>query len=340
MADLADRTGGPSTGGAASNARADGALLEGRLEEAERRARGALEIGGLRQSEYVTYLFEHALLVAIRWMQGRLGELGAIRLQERYSSCPLAQRAGRGRAGRRAGGQGGGRAPRLRDFTDRPRDGLWLLHLCGLAEACVLLGDERRAARLYELLSPYADRNAISMTTMPFGPVALRLGMVAAMLGRWEEANATFSWPWSGAPAVPGDHGPCPVRARTDAGRRGEEADLAGAAELLARAEGICRELDLPGVGDRVAALAASIDPRPGCGRGGALRARCRLPARGRLLDGGLRGPDSPPPGHEGLALSPACCAGLAGRFMCWSWCARPKACPPSPSGDCPRCHA
>jgi hypothetical protein len=34
-----------------------------------------------------------------------------------------------------------------------------------------------------------------------------------------------------------------------------------GAAELLARAEGICRELDLPGVGDRVAALAASIDP-------------------------------------------------------------------------------
>ena len=37
-------------------------------------------------------------------------------------------------------------------------------------------------------------------------------------------------------------------------------ADLPSAAELLARAEGICRDLDLPGIGERVAALAASIE--------------------------------------------------------------------------------
>ena len=68
--------------------RAMRALLDGRLEEAERLARGALEIGGLRQNEYVPYLFEHALLVTIRWMQGRLGELReAIRFHgERFSS--------------------------------------------------------------------------------------------------------------------------------------------------------------------------------------------------------------------------------------------------------------
>jgi eukaryotic-like serine/threonine-protein kinase len=266
MAHLADRTRQPFHRWRTANARAMRALLEGHLEEAERLARGALEIGGLRQSEYVTYLFEHALLVAIRWMQGRLGELQeAIRFHgEWYSSLArwrnalvaveLAdERTARAEVERHA----------LGDFADLPRDGLWLLHLCSLAEACVLLGDERRAARLYQLLSPYADRNAISMTTMPFGPVALRLGMVAAMLGRWEEAERHFQLAMErctqlGAPAIT-------ARVLYERSRmlvaRGEEADLPTAAELLAQAEGICRELDLPGVGNRVAAVAASIDP-------------------------------------------------------------------------------
>jgi tetratricopeptide (TPR) repeat protein len=266
MAHLADRTRQPFHRWRTTNARAMRALLDGRLEEAERLARGALEIGGLRQSEYVPYLFEHALLVTIRWMQGRLGELQeAIRFHgERYTSLArwrnalvavdLADEpAARAEVERHA----------LRDFADLPRDGLWLLHLCSLAEACVLLGDERRAARLYQLLSPYADRNAISMTTMPFGPVALRLGMMAATLGRWEEAERRFQLAMErctqlGAPAIT-------ARVLYERSRmlvaRGEEADLASAAELLARAEGICRELDLPGIGNRVAALAASIDP-------------------------------------------------------------------------------
>jgi tetratricopeptide (TPR) repeat protein len=266
MANLADRTRQPFHRWRTANARAMRALLDGRLEEAERLARSALEIGGLRQSDYVPYLFEHALLVTIRWMQGRLGELReAIRFHgERFSSLArwrnalvavevADERAARAEVERHA----------LRDFADLPRDGLWLLHLCSLAEACVLLGDERRAARLYQLLSPYADRNAISMTTMPFGPVALRLGMVAAMLGRWEEAERHFQLAMERctqlrAPAIT-------ARVLYERSRmlvaRGEEADLASAAELLGRAEGICRELDLPRVGDRVAALAASIDP-------------------------------------------------------------------------------
>ena len=266
MAHIADRIRQPFYRWRTANMWAMRAMLDGRLEEAERLARGAMDIGGLRQSEYVTYTFEHVLLVAIRWMQGQLGELQeAIRFHgERYSSLArwrnalvaveLAdERATRAEVERHA----------RRDFADLPRDGLWLLHLCSLAEACVLLGDERRAARLYQLLSPYADRNAVSITTMPFGPVALRLGMVAAMLGQWEEAERHFELAMErctqlGAPAIT-------ARVLCERARmlvaRGEEADLASAAELLARAEGICRELDLPGVGDRVAALAASIEP-------------------------------------------------------------------------------
>jgi hypothetical protein len=266
MAHLADRIRQPFYQWRTANVRAMRAMLDGRLDEAEHLARGALDIGGLRQSEYVTYLFEHVLLVAIRWTQGRLGELreaigvhgerflSLARWRNALVAVELAdERAARVEVERHA----------LRDFADRPRDGLWILHLCSLAEACVLLGEEGRAALLYELLSPYADRNAISITTMPFGPVALRLGMVAAMLGRWEEAERHFELAMErctrlGAPAIT-------ARVLCERARmlvaRGEEADLASAAQLLARAEGICRELDLPGVGGRVAALAASIGP-------------------------------------------------------------------------------
>jgi hypothetical protein len=273
--------GSPSTGGARPTARAMRALLDGRLEEAERLARGRLEIGGLRQSEYVTYLFEHARAghhpldagPAGRAPGGNPVPRGAVLV-----ACPLAQRARRGRPGRRAAARAEVERHALRDFADRPRDGLWLLHLCSLAEACVLLGDEPRAARLYQLLSPYADRNAISMTMMPFGPVALRLGMVAAMLGRWEEAEGHFQLAMErctqlGAPAIT-------ARVLYERARmlvaRGEEADPASAAELLARAEGICRELDLPGVGDRVAALVRLDRSEPPCGRRRALCARVR----------------------------------------------------------------
>jgi len=266
MAHIADRIRQPFYQWRTANARAMRAMLDGRLEEAERLARGALDIGGLRQSEYVTYLFKHVLLVAIRWTQGRLGELReAIEAHgERFS--PLArwrnalaaveladERAARAEVERHA----------RSDFADLPRDGFWILHLCSLVEACVLLGDDQRAAQLYQLLSPYADRNAISITTMPFGPVALRLGMVAAMLGRWEKAERHFELAMDrcnrlGAPAIT-------ARVLYERSRmlvaRGQEADLASVAELLAQAEGICRELDLPGVGGRVAALAASIEP-------------------------------------------------------------------------------
>jgi tetratricopeptide (TPR) repeat protein len=266
MAHFADRIRQPFYQWRTANMRAMRSMLDGRLDEAERLARDALDIGGLRQSEYVTYLFEHVLLVAIRWTQGRLGELreaigvhgeqypSIARWRNTLAAVELAdERAARAEVERHA----------RSDFADLPRDGLWILHLCSLAEACVLLGDERRAARLYELLLPYADRNAISITTMPFGPVALRLGMVAATLGRWEEAERHFQLAMQqstrlGAPAIM-------ARVLYEHSRmlaaRGEEADLPSAAKLLAQAEGICRELDLPGVGDRVAALAASIHP-------------------------------------------------------------------------------
>jgi tetratricopeptide (TPR) repeat protein len=249
--------------------RAMRALLDGRLDEAERLARSTLD-AGLRPSVHMTYMYEHALMLAIRWQQGRLGERretvrahgdqypSIARWRDALAAAELAdERAARAEIERHA----------RSGFADLPRDGLWILHLCALAEACVLIRDQQRAGQLYDLLSPYAERNAIPLSTVPFGPVALRLGMLAAMLERWGEAERHFEAATErcsrlGARAVI-------ARVLYERSRmllaRGAGGDHASAVELLGQAEAICRELDLPGIAERVAALAASA-AQPGRG--------------------------------------------------------------------------
>jgi hypothetical protein len=238
-------------------------MIDGRLAEAERKMREAIEIARLRQSEYVFYMFEYAQMFALRWTQGRLAEVrdrisehgerfrGIPRWRDALAAAELGdERMARSEVERHA----------RNGFADLPRDGLWILHLCGLAEATVLLRDRRRAAELYELLAPFADRNAISISTMPFGPVAMRLGMVAALLERWEEAEKQFDRAMElcevmGARAIEArvlvEHARM-LLARTSAG------DDERAGDLLARATAICQELDLPGIAERVSGLAGA----------------------------------------------------------------------------------
>ncbi len=240
--------------------RAMRSMLEGRLDEAERQVREALEIGRLRQSEYVTYMFEYAQMVCIRWMQGRLDEVrdqirehgeryaGIARWRDALAAAELGdERAARAEVERHA----------RNDFADLPRDGLWILHMCALAQACVLICDERRAALLYEQLTPYADRNAISVSTMPFGPVAMRLGMLATQLERWDEAERHFALAAERCDAM----GARAIRAIVLAEHarmllaRGAQGDAARAADLLAEAKVICEELNMAGILERVSRL-------------------------------------------------------------------------------------
>lgn len=186
------------------------ATLDGRFAEAERLAEEALEHGRLRQSEYATYVFRYAQLFAIRWAEGRLDELWP-EIQdhaERYPWIP------RWRDAFAAAALTDERLARRElelhardDFAGLPRDGLWILHLCGLAEACVVARDTERGRTLFELLLPHADDNAVSYTQQPFGPVALRLGQLAALLGRWKDAERLFTGALArcellGAPAI------------------------------------------------------------------------------------------------------------------------------------------
>jgi tetratricopeptide (TPR) repeat protein len=71
-----------------------------------------------------------------------------------------------------------------------PRDAQWLSSVWALAMACAFIGDERRAAKLYELLEPFADRWVTSEAFICFGPATMALGALATVQGRYPEAEA------------------------------------------------------------------------------------------------------------------------------------------------------
>jgi hypothetical protein len=249
IADLADRIHQPFYRWHGVCLKVIRAVLDGRFDDAERLAQEALRIARLRHSEYAAYVYEHAQLVAIRWAQGRFEEYWpeVAYHAERYLWIPRWRDA-------LAAAEGGDRAAAALElaraghgFAEIPRDGFWLLRLCSLAEACVLVGDDADAERLYDLLHPYADRNAIALTQVPFGPVALRLGMLAALLERWDEAEMQFEAALErcevlGARSVR----PRVLReyARALVGRGGE-GDTERAAALLADAERLAKDIGI-----------------------------------------------------------------------------------------------
>jgi tetratricopeptide (TPR) repeat protein len=269
MASLADRSGQPFHRWHVVCLRATRAILEGRLEDGVRLAEEALRIGKIRHSEFGSYMFEFAHGVAIGWTNGTLDRLGnTIRGHgERYPGIArwrdalLAAELGdevaaRFELERHASG----------DFADLPLDGLWILHVCSLAQAAVLVRDERHAARLYQLLLPYAGRLAVSVSTLPFGPVAMRLGMLASLRGRWDEAESHFE----AATKLCEEIGARPAMAHVliEHARalfdRGKAAEKDRAEDLSNRAAGLARGLGLNGLAERASALSRST--RPGFG--------------------------------------------------------------------------
>jgi DNA-binding CsgD family transcriptional regulator len=76
--------------------------------------------------------------------------------------------------------------------ADRLPDRLpeWLIATVGHAEVCAWLGDVEFAAPLYYQLLPYEGHMAMTMAQAPFdGPVALQLGKLAALLGRFDDSR-------------------------------------------------------------------------------------------------------------------------------------------------------
>lgn len=79
------------------------------------------------------------------------------------------------------------------DFTDFARDLTWLNAMAEAAESCAAVADRQHAARLYDLLLPYAAHHVVFLGgALSWGSVSRLLGRLATVLDRGDEAAAHF----------------------------------------------------------------------------------------------------------------------------------------------------
>ncbi|AQZ60816.1 regulatory protein, LuxR [[Actinomadura] parvosata subsp. kistnae] len=170
----------------------------GRFEQAEERAAACYE-RGMAAGDHDAPGWYVRQLAAIRWYQGRIGELVPL-LSDLVNSPMLAAvddspYAGLAVAAATAGDRrlAEGMLARLRGgvLADRPRTSTWLLSMYAIVEAADLLGDAELAARAAALLAPYAG---LPVMTSPgivcLGSVRHSLGVAAIVMGDPDAAVA------------------------------------------------------------------------------------------------------------------------------------------------------
>lgn len=177
--------------------RAMGALLNGRLDRAGELAAEALASGAPGEAVTAPQYFAVQLL-AIRREQGRIAELeaSARQLVERNPNR-AAWRAALGvvlwESGERE--QAGDQLEALaaQEFTDVFLDGDWMTAMTLIADLCAGLGDETRAALVYDAMLPYAELNVVvGMAAICLGAASRYLGKLAATMGRLRDAREHF----------------------------------------------------------------------------------------------------------------------------------------------------
>lgn len=153
------------------------------------------------------------------------------------------------------------------DFSSIARDGLWSTCIAYLAEVCAYLGDAARAATLYQLLLPYADRNIMVADGVAcFGSASRYLGLLATTMTRWEDAERHFE----GAMAMNARMGARPWLAHTQDDyaamllARGRTGDREKAATLMNDALATARELGMRALEERIIARMGEPPERPG----------------------------------------------------------------------------
>jgi tetratricopeptide (TPR) repeat protein len=234
----------------ASGLRTAMALLEGRFADAERLAAETLALGRTVQSRTATLRFAQQLFTLRGW-QGRLAEVEALIAGGVAETqvvpawrCALAnfyRLAGRDAEARREF-----EALAASDFTEVPRDTNWLVSMALLASVCGHLRDAARAERLYALLEPYAPRIAVSRLAVMLGPIEHRLGVLAAVLGRFEAAEGHFARALALAERMRALPWQAETRCQWAAAlaRRSAPGDGERVRALLGEAEGIARAID------------------------------------------------------------------------------------------------
>jgi hypothetical protein len=149
-------------------------------------------------------------------------------------------------------------------FDTLPRDANWLIAVTLLAEVCGALGDADRAGELQALLAPHRGRNVLVGRAVSCNGSASRLlGILAGVLGQWEEAERRFAEARDMHVAM----GARPWLARTELAwgemllERGEPGDEAAGRERLAEAIVIADALGMVAVAERARALVSGGGP-------------------------------------------------------------------------------
>ena len=167
------------------------ALLAGRLADAERAARRFREAArettippALAQSSFVRQMS------VIRIAQGRLTEHESARsaMAQGVADLPPTFFVVRAHAARERDDRDGARRA-LADALSRgllaiPRGPTWTITLILAADIVAWLEDRRTAARLLDLLTPFAD-----LMTWQYGPVGRCVGLLDLLLGRRDDAE-------------------------------------------------------------------------------------------------------------------------------------------------------
>jgi len=241
-------------------ARASRALFDGRLGKAEELIRQALSIGERAQVDDALVAFRVQTLLLGK-EQGRLEELETVKVWvEEHPArpmfrCLLAHVSTE--LGRRDEARMAFEALAANNFADVPLDNEWLFAMTHLPEVCSFLGDTRRAGTLYELLLPYAERNAVNVPEGGTGSVSRGLGILAATMEHWEEGARHFE----AALEMNARMGARPWVAHTHQEyarmllARDGLGDQERAVELLVGALETCRELGMVALEGKVSAL-------------------------------------------------------------------------------------
>jgi tetratricopeptide (TPR) repeat protein len=237
------------------------ALFEGRFADAERLVQEALELGeGAQASDAV--LSHSVQLFTLCMLRDGLEPIESLMRRSivEYPARPmfrcmlaylLAETGREPEAGAALDALAGDR------FAVLPMTNEWLFGLGFLADTAGVLGDAERAEVLYELMLPYAARNACTADYITTGSASRPIGVAAATASRWEEAEGHFEEA---------------VRANTRMGarpwaalatcdwarmllRRGAPGDRERAAELRDRALVAARELGMTPLERRATAL-------------------------------------------------------------------------------------
>ena len=227
------------------------ALLKGELAEAERLIENARRLGAqsLSWGASVSYGLQ---LYVLRRSQGRLEDAEDVvrRSAEEHPTypvwrCVLAQTLAD--LGHSSEARDLLEAMAADGFAGLPFDEEWLVGMSLLADTADALKDTTRAAALYDALLPFADRVAISYPEISTGPIARPLGLMAAQMERWDDAERHFEHALQIAERI----GAKPWLAYTRANfadmllARGTPTDRDNALELQSMANAMYRELGM-----------------------------------------------------------------------------------------------